>query len=83
MFLFLIPAIWLVIAAFVVIICRGAASADAVMIAAGEHTGARPAGGAQSAARTHGHPRTSWRNAGRRPASRAAAGHARGSRVER
>jgi hypothetical protein len=37
MLLLLIPVIWLALAAFVVCLCRGAAQADAMLIANGEH----------------------------------------------
>lgn len=83
MLLLLIPVIWLAIAAFAVLLCRGAADADAVLFAGAECVPQRsfPAAPAGSQVRT----RAGWRRAdahtGTRPASRASAGHARGTRV--
>ncbi len=62
MLFILIPVIWLALAVFVVILCRGAASADAILLASVEQVGPQvtramsgdPHSGAQRAWRTHG-----------------------------
>jgi hypothetical protein len=60
MLFILIPLIWLAIATFVVILCRGAASADAMLLTSVEQARARiacaadPHRGARRAWHTHG-----------------------------
>jgi hypothetical protein len=74
MLLLLIPVVWLALAAFVVCLCRGAAKADAVLAASGEH-GVRRAG-FDSPARSR-----VTRRRGNHPAFRASASSIRETRV--
>jgi hypothetical protein len=78
MLLILIPAVWLSIAMFVVLLCRAAADADSVLLASTERAGSHTALGASGSQR--GVART-WRRVDAREragaASRAAAGRPR------
>jgi hypothetical protein len=82
MLLMLIPAVWLSIAMFVVLLCRAAADADSVLLASTErasaHTGLGVSGSQPRATRA-------WRRVDAREragaASRAAAGRPRQTRV--
>lgn len=82
MLLILIPAVWLSVAMFVVLLCRAAADADSVLLASTErassHTGFGVSGPQRRAART-------WRRVDAREragaASRAAAGRPGRTRV--
>jgi hypothetical protein len=79
MLLILIPIAWLAIAAFVAILCRGAATADAVLLATADSAGAQIA--PHSAACSHAPARRVWRRPGAHPASRTSAMRLRGTRV--
>lgn len=85
MLLALIPTVWLAIAGFVAILCRGAAEADAVLHSSSEHAMAQAAFAA--APDPQGHPRASWRRpdapALSRRATRTPAGPVRGTRIGR
>jgi hypothetical protein len=74
----LIPVIWLAIAAFAVLLCRGAANADAALIASAEQPcGPRVTRGNLSA---HGYANRVWR-APTRSRAPSASSHARRTRV--
>jgi len=79
MLLILIPAGWLAIAAFAVILCRGAAAADAVLIADAENVNTWTAPGATVRSQLPAHH--VWRRPGTGRASRASAARLRGTRV--
>jgi hypothetical protein len=79
MLLILIPAAWLAIAAFAVILCRGAAAADAVLIADAEDVGRRTAPRATVRSQPPAHQ--VWRRPGVGRGSRASATRLRGTRV--
>ncbi len=76
MLLILIPIAWLAIAAFVVILCRGAAAADAVLLATADSAGVQMAPHATT--RSHAGADRVWRRPG---AQRASAMRLRGTRV--
>jgi hypothetical protein len=65
MLFILIPIIWLAIAAFVVILCRGAASADATLLASVEQVGPRVTRGMSDDPHSGARRRT-WRAPGAR-----------------
>jgi hypothetical protein len=85
MLLALIPTIWLAIAGFVAILCRGAAEADAVLHSSSEHAKAHAPFAVM--ADPHARPRATWRRpdapAPSRRAARKSASQARGTRVGR
>jgi len=80
MLLIVVPILWLATAAFVVLLCRAAADADAVQVARAGRVGPRTAAGATSIARDHA--RRTWRRPAGRAATRAAE-RAGGARVGR
>jgi hypothetical protein len=68
MLLLLIPVIWLAVAASVVMLCRGAAAADATLVASAESAGA------QSAQRQPSRSPLPTHHVWRRPGAHAASG---------
>jgi hypothetical protein len=81
MLFILIPIGWLTIAAFAVILCRGAAAADAVLIADAENVGLHTA--PRATMRSQLPAQHVWRRPGPHPASRASTARLRGTRVGR
>jgi len=81
MLFILIPLGWLAVAAFAVILCRGAAKADTLMIVDAEYVNSR----ATPRASAHSQLPAShvWRRHGARPAPRTSAARLRGTRVGR
>jgi hypothetical protein len=82
MLFILIPLGWLAVAAFAVILCRGAATADALMIAEAES-----AGSSRTTLRAPAHSRLPanhvWRRHGAQPLPRKSAVRLRETRVGR
>ncbi len=81
MFFILIPIGWLAIAAFTVLLCRGAAEADAVLIADAENVSPRTA--LRATVHSQLPAQRVWRRPGARPASPASTARLRGTRVGR
>ena len=81
MLFILIPVIWLAIAAFVVVLCRGAANADAVLVASAEQMG--PQITRRMSADPHNGARHTWRPARARQRSDVFTGRTRRTRVGR
>jgi hypothetical protein len=81
MLFILIPLGWLALSAFAVILCRGAAKADALMIADAEYVASRVT--PRASAHTQVPASHVWRRHGAGPARRTSAVRLRGTRVGR
>jgi hypothetical protein len=79
MLLILIPIAWLAISAFVVVLCRCAATADAVLLTTAENVGVRAT--PHTAARSRVTANRVWRRPDGHPAPRTSAMRLRGTRV--